>query len=97
METGKRLIPYSVHLSEDVYLALKSHAQDRKASSMVRDAITMILDGDDAFNSGYNKALRDAMRVIQDDKFLSSLSCDNIPVLENVVFELTDMIVIKKK
>lgn len=97
METGKRLIPYSVHLSEPIYLALKEAAKGRKASSIVRDAITMILDGDDAFNSGYNKALRDAMRVLQEDKFLSSLSCNNIPVLESVVFELTDMVIIKKK
>jgi 3-methyl-2-oxobutanoate hydroxymethyltransferase len=45
MEASKRLIPYSVHLSESVYNALKEHAKGRKASSIVRDAITMILEG----------------------------------------------------
>ena len=55
METGKRLIPYSLHLTEDIYIALKKAAEGRKASAMVRNAITMILEGHGEFNSGYNK------------------------------------------
>ena len=35
----KRLIPYSVHLPEDVYKKLKEAAGSRKASALVRDAI----------------------------------------------------------
>ena len=62
METTKRLIPYSVHLREDIYNKLKAAAGERKASGIVRDAITMIIEGDDAFNAGYNKAIRDAIK-----------------------------------
>lgn len=97
METGKRLIPYSVHLSEPIYLALKEAAKGRKASAIVRDAITMILDGDDAFNSGYNKAMRDAIKVIEDSEMLMSLSFCNTPLGSDVTQQLNDMIVIKKK
>ena len=44
MEGSKRLIPYSVYLSEEVHVALKEKARARQASKIVRDAITMILE-----------------------------------------------------
>ena len=70
----KRLIPYSVHLREDIYTKLKEAAGSRKASALVRDAITMIIEGDDAFNAGFNKGLREAMKVVRDDVWAKSLS-----------------------
>ena len=73
MET-KRLIPYSVHLREDIYHQLKDAAKGRKASGIVRDAITMIIEGDDAFNAGFNKGLREAMKGVRDDVWAKSLS-----------------------
>ena len=73
MET-KRLIPYSVHLREDIYHQLKDAAKGRKASGIVRDAITMIIEGDDAFNAGFNKGPREAMKVVRDDVWAKSLS-----------------------
>ena len=66
MET-KRLIPYSVHLREDIYLKLKAAAKERKATALVRDAITLIVEGDDAFNGGYNKAIRDVIAAMHED------------------------------
>lgn len=68
MET-KRLIPYSVHLREDVYNKLKAAAKERKATALVRDAITMIIEGDDAFNAGYKKALRDVADMLRQDEW----------------------------
>jgi superfamily II helicase len=65
----KRLIPYSVHLPEDVHKKLKEAAGNRKASALVRDAITLIVDGDDEFNGGYNKAVRDVISVINSDQW----------------------------
>ena len=73
MET-KRLIPYSVHLREDIYLKLKEAAGQRKATALVRDAITLIVEGDDVFNGGYNKGLRDAIAVVQENESASSIS-----------------------
>lgn len=73
MET-KRLIPYSVHLREDIYNQLKDAAKGRKASGIVRDAITMIIEGDDAFNAGFNKGLREAIKVVRDDVWAKSLA-----------------------
>lgn len=46
MEGSKRLIPYSVYLSEEIHNALKEKARSRQASKVVRDAITMILEAE---------------------------------------------------
>lgn len=72
MET-KRLIPYSVHLPEEIYKKLKAAAGQRKASALVRDAITLIIEGDDAFNGGYNKAITDVINVLYEDDKSSSI------------------------
>jgi hypothetical protein len=71
---AKRLIPYSVHLPEDVYLKLKEAAGNRKASALVRDAITLIVEGDDEFNGGYNKGVRDCIRLIQQNELCKAIS-----------------------
>lgn len=63
---AKKLVPYSVYLPVEHYLKLKEAAKDRKASVLIRDAISMILDGGDAYNSGYNKAIRDAAKIVYD-------------------------------
>ena len=74
MEGSKRLIPYSVYLSEEVHVALKEKARARQASKIVRDAITMILEGNDQFTSGYKQGLRDAMDLIHKDELAGTVS-----------------------
>ena len=64
----KKLVPYSVYLPLEYYNKIKEHAQNRKASGMVRDAIIMSLDGGDAFSSGYKKGLRDAITAVDNCK-----------------------------
>lgn len=88
---NKRLIPYSVHLSEPVYKALKEHAKGRKASAIVRDAITMILEGNDAFTSGYNNGLRDAMDVIHKDEAASSISIKDRRVADGLIDQIEQL------
>lgn len=73
---AKRLIPYSVHLPEEVYKKLKAAAGERKASALVRDAITLIVDGDDEFNGGYNKAVRDVIATIHSDQWCKVLGIE---------------------
>jgi len=65
MET-KKLIPYSVYLPAEQHEKLKLLAKDRKAAALVRDAISMILEGNDAYTSGYNKGCRDAAKIVYD-------------------------------
>ena len=62
----KKLIPYSVYLPIEHHLKLKEFAKDRKASELIRDSIGMLVDGKDVFTTGYNKAIKDAAKVIYD-------------------------------
>jgi hypothetical protein len=48
----------------EYYDKIKHLAKERKASSLVRDAIVMALDGNDEFKSGYNKGVRDAIKIV---------------------------------
>jgi uncharacterized protein (DUF2164 family) len=91
MET-KRLVPYSVHLREDIYLKLKAAAGQRKATALVRDAITLIVEGDDVFNGGYNKGLRDAIAVIQENERASSISIDGESIADFLSKQIEAMI-----
>jgi len=91
MET-KRLVPYSVHLREDIYLKLKAAAGQRKATALVRDAITLIVEGDDVFNGGYNKGLRDAIAVIQENEKASSISIDGESIADFLSKQIEAMI-----
>ena len=91
MET-KRLVPYSVHLREDIYLELKAAAGQRKATALVRDAITLIVEGDDVFNGGYNKGLRDAIAVIKDNERASSISIDGESIADILSKQIEAMI-----
>ena len=91
MET-KKLVPYSVYLPVEQFDKLKAAAKDRKAASIVRDAIAMILDGNDLFTSGYNKGIKDAAKIIYDceeaqmiairGKDLGALLAEKIDLLE---------------
>jgi hypothetical protein len=91
MET-KRLVPYSVHLREDIYLKLKEAAGQRKATALVRDAITLIVEGDDVFNGGYNKGLRDAIAVIKENESASSISIGGESIAELLSRQVEAMI-----
>ena len=91
MET-KRLVPYSVHLREDIYLKLKAAAGQRKATALVRDAITLIVEGDDVFNGGYNKGLRDAISVIKENESASSISIGGESIAELLSRQIEAMI-----
>jgi hypothetical protein len=88
-----RLVPYSVHLRKDIYDKLKLAAGNRKASSLVRDAITLIVEGDDEFNGGYNKGIRDAMSLIENDSIANRLGIDDTTVAAHLCNQLETMIV----
>jgi hypothetical protein len=90
---NNRLIPYSVHLRKDIYDKLKLAAGERKASALVRDAITMIVDGDDEFNAGYNKGIRDAILEIYEDDIASRIHFDDEVISNRIVARLELMIV----
>lgn len=60
----RKLVPYSVYLPVDLFNQIKDLAKERKASVLIRDAIAMMVGGHDLYNSGYNKGLADAAKII---------------------------------
>ena len=92
----KRLIPYSVHLPEEIYKKLKAAAGDRKASALVRDAITLIVEGDDSFNGGYNKAVKDVIATIHNEQWCKTLGIGGQSLAEYLEDLLQPMIVPQK-
>lgn len=62
----KRLVPYSIYLPIEHHAKLKEAAKQRKASALIRDAIAMILDGNDVYTAGYNKGVNEAAKVVFD-------------------------------
>lgn len=84
----KRLIPYSVHLPEHIFNALKSAAGNRKAASLVRDAITNLIEGGDLYKRGYIAAVRDCTNKIQKNKLCQSIAVDGDVISDVLVNEL---------
>lgn len=64
----KNLIPYSVYLPVEHHRKLKAAAKKRKASELIREAIAVVLEGNDAYRAGYTQALKDAAKIVYDCK-----------------------------
>lgn len=82
-----RLIPYSVYLPVEHYEKIKELAKQRKASALIRDAICMIIEDNDLYTSGYNKALDDAAQTISSLKDIQGLGIHG-RYLDEILFEL---------
>jgi len=87
METGK-LIPYSVYLPSELHKKLKTLAKDRKASELIRNAIQMIIDGNTAYNSGYNMALKDIIGIINSNESAITISVHGILIADNLISDI---------
>jgi hypothetical protein len=64
----ENLVPISFYLPKELHDKLKIAGANRKQSMLIRNAIQMIIDGNELYNSGYNAGLKDAVKVVQDCK-----------------------------
>ncbi len=92
MENSGRLIPYSLYLSQETHAALKEKAKSRQASRIVRDAITMILEGNDQFTSGYRQGVRDAMNIVHKDDMASTVSVNDRKIADHLIDQMEGLI-----
>jgi hypothetical protein len=90
----KKLIPYSVYLPKDYHDRIRELAKERRASSMIRDAICMILDGNDQYRAGYNQGLRDAIKYIRKIPEVKYIAYKG-KYLDNIVVEQIEQLEIK--
>jgi len=65
---NEKLVPYSVYIPLAHYEKLKQLAKKRKAAALVRDAIAIILNGNDQYKSGYNNAIAESAKIVYDCK-----------------------------
>lgn len=86
-----RLIPYSVHLPEHIFRALKDAAGGRKAAGLVRDAITTFIEGGDQYKQGYASALKDCSAKIAKNRLAKSISIDGQLISDVLVKEISSL------
>ena len=69
----EKLIPYSVHLPPALHKKLKAAAKDRKASAIVRDALSAMLEDRTQYEQGYEAGLLSALEAVRVHPLLHSL------------------------
>lgn len=87
----KKLIPYSVYLPAKYHDKIKELAQERKASSTVRDAIQMILDGNDSYKAGYAKAIKDSIKIVDGCKEIEHIAIKGRYLSEVLIDQLEQL------
>jgi len=65
---AKKLVPYSVYIPPEHHKKLKAAAKKRKASELIREAIAIVVEGNDTYKAGYNQGLQDAAKIVYDCK-----------------------------
>ena len=70
----KKLIPYNLYLYSEHVDKLKKMAGQRKASALVRDEVSMMLDGKDEYSAGYNRGLKDCIALVDSCKEIEHIA-----------------------
>lgn len=60
----ENLVPISFYLPKELHDKLKVAGANRKQSELIRNAVQMIVDGNELYVSGYNQALKDSIQVV---------------------------------
>ena len=87
----KKMIPYSVYLPAEYHDKIRELAKERKASGTVRDAIQMILDGDDSYGAGYRKAVKDSIKLIDACKEIEHIAIRGKYLSEVLITQLEQL------
>lgn len=88
----KRLIPYSVHLPEDVFNLIKQAAGERKASGLVREAIVSFVTKRDLFDKGYQAGIQAAIKKVGNNRLANTIAYDNNTIAEVLSKDLSSLI-----
>ena len=70
----ENLVPISFYLPKELHDKLKVAGANRKQSMLIRNAIQMIIDGNNVYNSGYNVGLQEAIQVVNSNIDAMSIS-----------------------
>lgn len=84
----KKLIPYSVHLPEEIFLKIKEAADNRKASGLVREAIISFIENKGLFEKGFNSGIDACVKSVKKHKLAGSLAVNGESLSESISNEL---------
>ena len=70
----KQMVPYSLYLPTEQREKLRDLAKSRQGAELVRNAIDVMLKGGSEFDAGYNKALDDAVKVVDGIKEIECIA-----------------------
>jgi hypothetical protein len=88
----KKLIPYSVHLPEEIYLRVKEAAGKRRASALVRDAIINHINSNDQQTASYNQAIQDCINLVSRHAVARTVAIGGKTIADVLVGQLVSML-----
>lgn len=91
----ENLVPISLYLPKELHEKLKIAGANRRQSMLIRNAIQMILDGNDSYNSGYNQGLRDASDIIRSNEDAMTIAVSGKTIGENIISDVKTLEKIK--
>ena len=91
--TKQVMRPYSLYLPEEYIAKIKELAKERKASEVVRDAIIAALEGSSDYDAGYNKGIRDAIKIVGNCKEACETAIRGTPISDLLADQLRQIMV----
>ena len=91
--TKQVMRPYILYLPEEYIVKIKELAKERKASEIVRDAIVSALDGSGEYDSGYNKGVRDAIKIVGNCREAYETAIRGVPISDLLTDQLRQIMV----
>ncbi len=88
----KRLIPYSVHLPENVFALIKQAAGERKAAGMVREAIVSFFEKRDLFDQGYQAGIEASLKKVTQHKIANAIAYDNVSIADDLSKDIQSLL-----
>ena len=81
----EKLIPYSIHLKPEIYAKIKEAAGERRASEVIRNALTMYLQNEESYKAGFNDGYNRAVEEVRNHAVARSIGWMGKPLSELLI------------
>lgn len=84
----ENLVPISFYLPKELHDKLKVAGANRKQSELIRNAIRMIVDGNELYVSGYNQGLQDAITMVTSNENAMTISIHSRTIGTSIIDDI---------
>lgn len=84
----ENLVPISFYLPKELHDKLKVAGANRKQSELIRNAIKMIVDGNELYVSGYNQGLQDAITMVTSNENAMTISIHSRTIGTSIIDDI---------